>query len=98
MNPYLIEHYNAYTHGKKRKKHWIEMVEEEALYHKMIQDSLKLQEAKLQVQTPQQQIQNTAIAPAAGGGIPPGDYWIDPDKYNDPRYYSDPYFKKVVLI
>jgi PKD repeat protein len=73
MNPYLIEPYNAYTHGKKRKKHWTELMEEEALYHKMIQDQLRLQETK--EQTAQQQTTAQAAAAAGAGGVAPYEYY-----------------------
>ena len=36
---YLIEPYNAYQ-KPPRKKHWMEIAEEEALYHKMAQDQI----------------------------------------------------------
>ena len=80
-NPYLIEPYNAYTHGKKRKKHWTELMEEEALYHKMIQDQLRLQETK--EQTSQQQTTAMAAAAAGAGGVAPYEFYHPEGKVVD---------------
>ena len=54
--PYLIEPYNAYQ-KPPRKKHWTEIAEEEALYHKMAQDHM-LMERQMQEQIHQQSINN----------------------------------------
>lgn len=74
MNIHLIEPYNAYTNaqGKKRKKHISELMEEEALYHKMVQDQLLREQ---QIQQAAQQVQDQAMAPAGAGGVPPYTFW-----------------------
>jgi PKD repeat protein len=71
MNLYLIEPYNAYA-PKGRKKHPMEIAEEEFIYYKMVEnEKLKLQEAQLAAQ----QIQNQSIAAAGAGGSPPRSYF-----------------------
>jgi PKD repeat protein len=57
MTPYLIEPYTFFQ-GKKKEKHWMQIAEEEALFHKMLQE-----------QFIQQTQQATPIAGA--GGVPP---------------------------
>ena len=82
MNIYLIEPYNAYA-PKGRKKHWMEIAEEEALYHRMAQDAI-LQESKTAQMTQNDSVQDgqtsaaTQTSPACGpggGGIPLWDYF-----------------------
>jgi len=77
MNPYLIEPYNAYQKPEK-KKHWMELAEEEALYHRMAQEAL-IREALTAQMTQMDSVQDghsscaTITSPAAGagaGGIP----------------------------
>jgi hypothetical protein len=46
MNFYLIEPYNPYC-KTPRKKHPMEIAEEEALYYKMMQESLKQQQTQM---------------------------------------------------
>jgi len=65
--PYLIEPYNSWNKGQK-KKHWMEIAEEESLMRRVIQE---------QQAVSAQQVQNAATAaPAAGaGGVPPFSYF-----------------------
>lgn len=61
MNPneiHLIEPY-VYGNGAKRKKHWMEIADEEALYFKMIQEAIQQQNAA-----------NAVVGPAGAGGVP----------------------------
>jgi PKD repeat protein len=82
MNPYLIEPYNPYNKSP-RKKHWMEIAEEEALYARIIAEE-QARQAKFQAQlleirhsaenvapTAQATVAGTPIAAAAGaGGVP----------------------------
>lgn len=70
-NPFLFEPYNAYQ-KPPRKKHWMEVAEEEALMARIIAE----QQAQ-QTQPPQQQTQMTAVAAGAagGGGVPNWEYF-----------------------
>jgi PKD repeat protein len=85
MMPYMFEPYNAYQQPSK-KKHWMEIAEEEALYHRMLMEAQKIEEAKHQQMTVNNSIQNgktiiqtqTNVSPAAGaGGVPPLSYFIE---------------------
>lgn len=71
MTPFLFEPYNAYQ-KPPRKKHWMEIAEEEALMARIIAE----QQAQ-QTQPPSQQTQMTAVAAGAagGGGVPTYDYF-----------------------
>ena len=82
MMPYLIEPYNAYQKPPK-KKHWMEIAEEEALMARIIAEQLALQEAKSAQMTVNDSVLNgpscdtlaTPAIGAAGGGIPPYAYF-----------------------
>jgi PKD repeat protein len=83
---YLIEPYNAYA-PKGRKKHWMEIAEEEALMAKIIAEQsaiLQTQNLALLSQTPpptSQQVQDAAVGSAVGpgaGGIPRFSYFKEP--------------------
>ena len=85
MIPYMFEPYNAYQKPPK-KKHWMEIAEEEALYHRMLMEAQKIEEAKHQQMTVQDSVQDgrtaaqtqTNVSPAAGaGGVPPHSYFLD---------------------
>ena len=78
MIPYQFEPYNAYQR-KPRKKHWMEIAEEEALFHRMVQEQL-MREAKTAQMTVQDSVQNGESATTAGqaggaGGVPPYSYF-----------------------
>lgn len=80
--PYLLEPYNAYQ-KPPRKKHWMEIAEEEALFHKIVTEQqalLQSQNLALKSQIPQpssQQVQDASQAsPAAGAtGFPNVSYF-----------------------
>lgn len=77
-NIYLVEPYNAYTNQQGgRKKHWMEVVEEQVLLQKIIADQIALQEAKEQQnQAPTTLATSTVGTAAAGaGGIPVYEYF-----------------------
>lgn len=57
---YLIEPYNAYQKPPK-KKHWHEIIEEEALYHQMLQEAESLRQAKLMQEDAMKQALNLAL-------------------------------------
>jgi PKD repeat protein len=70
---YLVEPYNAYA-PKGQKKHWHEIVEEQALMERIIAEQMALQEA--QSRTLPSDAPNTSVATVAGnaagaGGQPP---------------------------
>src|SRR5208283_5977732 len=79
---YLIEPYNAYQ-KPPRKKHWMEIVEEEALLHRIITEEQTLLHSqnlalKSQIEQPSsQQVQAAGMpAPNAGaGGLPNVQYF-----------------------
>jgi PKD repeat protein len=80
--PYLLEPYNAYQ-KPPRKKHWMEIAEEEALFHKIVTEQqalLQSQNLALKSQAPQpasQQVQD-ASGPAinsGAGGLPNVQYF-----------------------
>ncbi len=81
MIPYIIEPYNAYL-KPARKKHWMEIAEEEALQHRMImeeqlRDAMLLEQAIHEQQVVAQQIQDGQYAVNAGaGGTPPFDFFV----------------------
>lgn len=73
---YLVEPYNAYTAQKGgRKKHWMEVVEEQALLQKIIADQIAIQEAASRTVPPTApEISSPSVGgtPAGGaGGSPP---------------------------
>ena len=57
---YLIEPYNAYQKPPK-KKHWMEIAEEEALYHQIAIDQLAREQMLLKEQSALKQSQNLAL-------------------------------------
>jgi len=62
---YLIEPY-VYGNGTKRKKHWMEIADEEALYFKMVQEAIQ-----------QQNVQNAIAAGQTGAsGVPEYRYFM----------------------
>jgi PKD repeat protein len=84
MMPYMFEPYNAYQQPP-RKKHWMEIAEEEALYHRMVQEAL-VKEAKTQQMTVADSVQDgtTATAPsqaAGAGGVPPHSFFIEQSEF-----------------
>jgi PKD repeat protein len=68
MIPYLIEPHNPWDNTPKKKKHLCQQIEEDALMARIIAEQLAAQAAA-------QQVQNQAMAPAGGGGIPPYEYF-----------------------
>lgn len=69
---YLIEPYNAYA-TKGRKKHWHEVIEEQALLERIIAEQQAIQEAASRTLPPNSPATSTAIVgnPAGGaGGVP----------------------------
>jgi len=66
---HLIEPYNAYQKPAK-KRHWMEIAEDEALFHKM------MTEANAQVSSQQVQDSSTATVAAGAGGVPPLEFFI----------------------
>jgi len=75
---YLVEPYNAYA-PKGRKKHWHEVVEEQALMQRIMAEQMALQEAAsktLPPNSPPTSIQTAVGTPPAGaGGQPVWDFW-----------------------
>ncbi len=67
MNPFLIEPYQAYQNPPK-KKHWMEIAEEEALFHRMMTEANKVQPSS-------QQTVATSPADSGAGGTPPYSYF-----------------------
>lgn len=63
MNLYLIEPYNPYVKTPK-KKHWMEIAEEEAMYHRLVSE---LKNASNPAPSPDV-AQSTAAGPSAGTG------------------------------
>jgi len=67
---YLVEPYNAYTAQKGgRKKHWHEIVEEQALMQRIMQEQMLLQEAN---KTPTLPPNSPSVASATVGGMAAG--------------------------
>ena len=94
MNFYLIEPYNAYQKPPK-KKHWTEILEEEQMYFKMIEEAKRAEEARLLSEksahqnnqnlslpqySPQESSQQTVQATAAGAGAGGGG-WVSDEGY-----------------
>ena len=79
---YLVEPYNAYTAQKGgRKKHWHEIIEEQALLERIIADQIALQEANSRTLPPNSPPTSVATAVGAStvaggaGGVPTVDYF-----------------------
>lgn len=74
---YLVEPYNAYA-PKGRKKHWHEVVEEQALMQRIMAEQIALQEAQSKTLPPNSpNIANPTVGNmnAGAGGTPVWDYW-----------------------
>lgn len=77
---YLVEPYNAYTAQKGgRKKHWHEIIEEQALLERIIAEQMALQEVNsrtLPPNSPPTSVQTAVGTPAGGaGGVPVVDFF-----------------------
>lgn len=74
---YLVEPYNAYA-PKGRKKHWVEILEEQALMERIMAEQIALQEASsktLPPNSPNISVQTVGNATGGAGGVPVVDFF-----------------------
>ena len=105
---YLVEPYNAYA-PKGRKKHWHEVIEEQALMARILAEQQAQQQAILEAQTrtlpsdaphvSSATVAGRSFAPA--GNSPAGNAGAGgqpvPDYWADPDKYNDPLYNQLII-